>query len=183
MKRTSRTSAPRIPHLPTPWIDDSAARPSRLPTPRNPRRLPNRGNSNPVIHTGVICDACSRGVVGVRNKCLDCPGMKIVASQLRAFTHGYIDYDLCTSCIDSGHAQRHNSQHQFLAINEPGRVIVHTVHTNEGEQQMHPVSTPAAHNASCNMCESRISGDRYVRNKHDNPSPFANRRSEMSRLP
>jgi next-to-BRCA1 protein 1 len=28
----------------------------------------------PVVHRDVICDICEHTVVGVRHKCLDCPG-------------------------------------------------------------------------------------------------------------
>ncbi|KAJ6520093.1 hypothetical protein C8R45DRAFT_808304 [Mycena sanguinolenta] len=112
----------------------------------------------PVIHRGIICDMCDKvGIEGIRHKCLDCP-----------------DYDLCTSCIESGSAERHNPFHEFLEIKEPGRVIVHTVYSGDGERdaQAHtsaraPAPVPQAevqpvvHYATCNLCDSRIRGDRY----------------------
>ncbi|KAK7007044.1 hypothetical protein R3P38DRAFT_3034986 [Favolaschia claudopus] len=111
----------------------------------------------PVIHRGVICDMCDKVVEGVRHKCLDCP-----------------NYDLCTLCIESGSAERHNPFHEFLELKEPGRVIVHTVYTGDGQRDAQanssrtPVPAPepqaeelAVHYATCNLCDSRIRGDRY----------------------
>jgi next-to-BRCA1 protein 1 len=89
------------------------------------------------------------------------------------------DYDLCTSCIESGSAERHNPFHEFLEIKEPGRVIVHTVYSGDGERDAQlntsarapapapapaPLAEvqPAVHYATCNLCDSRIRGDRYV---------------------
>ncbi|KDQ31174.1 hypothetical protein PLEOSDRAFT_1111699 [Pleurotus ostreatus PC15] len=115
-----------------------------------------------VVHEGIICDACNGTVEGIRHKCLDCP-----------------DYDLCTGCIMSGSAERHNPFHEFFEISEPGRVIVHTVFSGEGERESTPstrappaaaaptaVSPPVVeavpvHAANCDMCDSRIHGERY----------------------
>ena len=64
--------------------------------------------------------------------------------------------------------------HEFFEIEEPGRVIVHTVFSGEGEREMSqpsppsrppvpvPGSQPVLHNAVCDMCDSQIYGDRYV---------------------
>ncbi|KAJ7103265.1 hypothetical protein B0H15DRAFT_767366 [Mycena belliarum] len=112
----------------------------------------------PVIHRGVVCDMCDNVVEGIRHKCLDCP-----------------NYDLCTPCIASGSAERHNPFHEFLEIKEPGRVIVHTVYSGDGERDTpsntsaralpaipsQPQAEPALHFATCNLCDSRIRGDRY----------------------
>jgi len=40
------------------------------------RRSPvlNSNSSRPVVHAGIICDACSKTIHGVRHKCLDCRG-------------------------------------------------------------------------------------------------------------
>lgn len=35
----------------------------------------------PVVHTNVICDSCNKTVVGVRHKCLDCPGQFCAAHE------------------------------------------------------------------------------------------------------
>lgn len=35
----------------------------------------------PVVHNGIICDMCQDTVIGVRHKCLDCPG-KFLLSRL-----------------------------------------------------------------------------------------------------
>lgn len=64
--------------------------------------------------------------------------------------------------------------HEFFEIEEPGRVIVHTVFSGEGEREMNQPSLsrppapeserqPVLHNAVCDMCDSQIYGDRYVR--------------------
>lgn len=113
----------------------------------------------PAIHRGVVCDNCEKTIEGVRHKCLDCP-----------------DYDLCTPCISSGSAERHNPFHEFFEISEPGRVVVHTVFSGEGERNATPSSStrpvvppalpvateePVAHLAICDLCDSRIYGDRY----------------------
>lgn len=106
------------------------------------------------VHANVTCDMCDSVVVGTRHKCLDCP-----------------DYDLCQSCVDQGGAQRHQPFHEFIDIKEPGRVIVHTVFdstsrrmpTRSPPQASEPVPAPApaTHRANCDLCESRIVGERY----------------------
>lgn len=109
-------------------------------------------NPTAPVHANVICDSCDSMVVGTRHKCLDCP-----------------DYDLCQSCIDQGGAQRHQPFHEFIDIKEPGRVIVHTVFDNAPRmsppQASEPTPTPApppsTHRANCDLCESRIVGERY----------------------
>ena len=64
--------------------------------------------------------------------------------------------------------------HEFFEIEEPGRVIVHTVFSGEGERETNQPSPsrppvpeserqPVLHNAVCDMCDSQIYGDRYVR--------------------
>lgn len=107
------------------------------------------------VHTGVICDVCESTVRGVRHKCLDCP-----------------DYDMCTPCI-TARRDRHAMTHEFFEIEEPGRVIVHTVFSGEGERETgqssthnrsqvaEPESQPVLHHAVCDMCDSQIYGDRY----------------------
>ncbi|KAJ7492359.1 hypothetical protein FB451DRAFT_1022268 [Mycena latifolia] len=134
-------AAAPLPPLPVPAV----AQVPEAPTPPAP----------PVIHRGVVCDMCDNVVEGIRHKCLDCP-----------------DYDLCTPCIASGSAERHNPFHEFLEIKEPGRVIVHTVYSGDGERDA-PSNTsraaptpqaeeqPVIHFATCNLCDSRIRGDRY----------------------
>ncbi|KAG2345200.1 hypothetical protein BDR05DRAFT_998350 [Suillus weaverae] len=116
-----------------------------------------------VIHRNIVCDSCNEIIVGVRRKCLDCP-----------------DYDLCTPCIESGAAERHNSFHEFFDIETPGRVFVHTVFSGSGERDASPISRNATadnprtfaatsvstieairHCAACNMCDSPIVGDRF----------------------
>lgn len=133
-------------------------------------RSSNEGSSaqsrTPPVHKNIICDVCNEQVVGVRHKCLDCP-----------------DYDLCEKCMSTPSLrQMHSSHHQFFAIEKPGEVIVHTVFSGDGERDPSPPSPPApassyrdtpprsrarnvesvVHNAMCNLCDSRIRGDRFV---------------------
>nr|GAT57477.1 predicted protein [Mycena chlorophos] len=117
------------------------------------------GPSASVVHRGIVCDVCEKVIEGVRHKCLDCP-----------------DYDLCTACIESGSAEQHNPFHEFLDIKEPGRVIVHNVYSGSGERDVPSANNTRAaptspspvvgqqavvHYATCNLCDSRIRGDRY----------------------
>jgi next to BRCA1 gene 1 protein len=89
-----------------------------------------------------------------------------------------LDYDLCTACITAGVSEVHNPFHEFFEINEPGRVIVHTVFSGNGERESQGMPntgppapeaavSPATHEsdthfANCDLCDSRIRGARYV---------------------
>ena len=65
--------------------------------------------------------------------------------------------------------------HEFFEIEEPSRVILHTVFDGQGQRETsqpsvvsrpsvaEPESQPALHNAVCDMCDSHIYGGRYVR--------------------
>jgi hypothetical protein len=128
------------------------------------------------VHTGVICDVCESTVRGVRHKCLDCPGTRHLGLFFFPGVHALLfpDYDMCTSCI-TNRRTRHALTHEFFEIEEPGRVIVHTVFSGEGERETSQPSTPSRpsvtesesqpvlHNAVCDMCDSQIYGDRFVR--------------------
>jgi next to BRCA1 gene 1 protein len=86
------------------------------------------------------------------------------------------DYDLCSGCLKDV-SEFHNPFHEFYEIKEPGRVVVHNVYSGTGEantnsaqpaQTARPVRpssesppSPVLHNATCNLCDSRIQGDRY----------------------
>jgi len=81
----------------------------------------------------------------------------------------------------SGSAEQHNPFHEFFEIEEPGRVLVHTVFSGDGEMDStwtrgrmndnavpravsDPTPTPVApvtHNATCDLCSSKIRGTRY----------------------
>lgn len=90
------------------------------------------------------------------------------------------DYDLCAPCIKAGSAERHNPFHEFFEIEEPGRVVVHTVFSGNGEMDSSgtprrtdstaardvpnpvlPSAEPVTHNAFCDLCDSNIRGTRY----------------------
>lgn len=129
--------------------------------PMSPIRVPTGQTSGDLpVHRNVFCDNCHDQVVGIRHKCLDCP-----------------DYDLCSSCIaQPGLLATHGPRHQFFEIDRPGEVIVHTVFSDNDEvgaprspspvESMEPVviraPSPIIHQAKCNLCDSRIQGDRYV---------------------
>ncbi|TFK56841.1 hypothetical protein OE88DRAFT_1730284 [Heliocybe sulcata] len=156
-----RSPSPETPRIGSPM--PSFIRLSSPPPPSTTLQGKNAGASaneseETVIHSNVICDACDQTVVGVRHKCLDCP-----------------DYDLCTPCMDTGSAERHNPFHEFYDIREPGRVVVHNVFSGLGERNNAPTSrtsptvigVPAAsaervrHGARCDLCDSVVTGDRY----------------------
>ncbi|KAI0828967.1 hypothetical protein BC628DRAFT_1482227 [Trametes gibbosa] len=111
------------------------------------------------VHKNILCDICNQEIVGVRNKCLDCP-----------------DYDLCQVCLMTPSLRsQHHAAHQFFGIEKPGEIIVHTVFTGDDERQpdQRPAVSesetrvrtrdvePVVHNATCNLCDSRIRGDRF----------------------
>jgi hypothetical protein len=86
----------------------------------------------------------------------------------------YADYDMCTPCI-TDRRHEHAQSHEFFKIEEPGHVIVHTVFSeNEDKQSRHSQTgmcqseqgpnqnLPVVHNATCDLCDSRIRGDRFV---------------------
>ncbi|KAJ3845357.1 hypothetical protein F5878DRAFT_523856 [Lentinula raphanica] len=115
-----------------------------------------RNEDNRVVHHDVWCDSCHSVIEGIRHKCLDCP-----------------DFDLCTPCIRGVATETHNPFHEFFQISEPGRVVVHNVFSGHGEQEVQqppprpvdevpvPPPQPVVHSATCDLCESRIYGDRY----------------------
>ena len=127
------------------------------------------------IHRGVTCDGCNQTVVGVRHKCLDCPGMSNDSAGT-FFPHRIIDYDLCTTCVESGATEQHNPFHEFFDIEIPdlgrdrdrslgNRQQVsspdHAQVTQQGPAAT-PTDPPVRHSATCNLCDSAIVGERYV---------------------
>ncbi|KAI0652399.1 hypothetical protein C8Q79DRAFT_1081591 [Trametes meyenii] len=124
--------------------------------------LPSAPEPAPLVHKNILCDICNTEIVGVRHKCLDCP-----------------DYDLCQTCLQTPFLRsQHHSGHQFFAIEKPGEVIVHTVFSGDGEREPEQPAQhepprenasrvhsrdvePVVHNAMCNLCDSRIRGDRF----------------------
>lgn len=114
------------------------------------RRRMTTAADEPVVHANVVCNQCDDIIVGVRHKCLDC-----------------LNFDLCGDCVAQGAKRTHHGRHQFLEIEKPGEVIVHTVYTDEPPRAAErprevPVEAPVVHNAVCNLCDSTIRGDRFV---------------------
>jgi len=73
------------------------------------------------------------------------------------------DYDLCTTCITSGGAERHNPFHEFLELTTPADV--HREYDREISEQGGDAaisSENVIHQAICDLCDSQIRGDRYV---------------------
>ncbi|KDQ15743.1 hypothetical protein BOTBODRAFT_31628 [Botryobasidium botryosum FD-172 SS1] len=128
---------------------------SPISTPTSTPSTPRQAESAPPLpHHNAVCDACTRGIYGVRHKCLDCP-----------------DYDLCDVCIEE-RDEYHHPKHKFLAISEPGPIVIHKVYEDEpAPASVSRASTPTpappapaapvVHFANCDMCDSRIEGDRF----------------------
>ncbi|KAG8900696.1 hypothetical protein FRB99_005812 [Tulasnella sp. 403] len=92
-----------------------------LPTWTSPISRPEPARSGPTHNA--FCDVCRKTIIGSRHKCLDCP-----------------DYDMCDSCVETSR-HKHNLDHQFLELKEPGRVIIHNV---DRPFPGRPISTPNA---------------------------------------
>ncbi|KAF7347595.1 hypothetical protein MVEN_01516400 [Mycena venus] len=90
----------------------------------------------PVIHRGVVCDMCENVVEGIRHKCLDCP-----------------NYDL--SLVVSLYTQSTRGMAKEMRSQAPARALLLPPPVPQVEEQ------PAVHYATCNLCDSRIRGDRY----------------------
>ncbi|KAK0208907.1 hypothetical protein DFS33DRAFT_1306348 [Desarmillaria ectypa] len=149
---TFNNMTPVTPFIP-PMVPETPAtvQPSLTPGPRvETPKLVGIPPAPPVIHYDVMCDYCSKQIEGIRHKCLDCS-----------------DYDLCTKCITTGGAERHDPFHEFWEVTEPGRVIISRVGSAAppapapAPQVPTPAVTPAVHGATCDLCDSRIRGDRY----------------------
>ena len=95
-------------------IKESVRPPSVMARPSIPTPTPVAGDA---VHNA-YCNVCSRTIVGIRQKCLDCP-----------------DYDMCNECHTTKR-EKHDAQHQFYGLTEPGRVVVHEVDRIE---PTHPV--------------------------------------------
>jgi hypothetical protein len=165
------------------------------PTESTPTAEPS-SPAEPVIHANVFCDMCREVIIGVRHKCLDCPGLAYPPSlSALKFTDGlFVDFDLCSLClaIQPEKIGLHSKSHSLFAIEEPGGLWVHTVFSGEGTPEVPeppapaekegptefgntnssgsddrvdrtpPVVKLAVHNATCDLCDSTIKGDRFV---------------------
>ena len=117
----------------------------------------------PVIHHGVTCDSCRNTIEGIRHNCLECPGQYL--SYARGNQHlQLLDYDLCTICITSGGAERHNPFHEFLELSTPVDVYRESDReiSERGGDAAAISSESITHQAICDLCDSQIRGDRYV---------------------
>ncbi|KAF8336445.1 uncharacterized protein EI90DRAFT_3152608 [Cantharellus anzutake] len=102
------------------------------------------------------CDFCGRIILGFRHKCLDCE-----------------DFDLCNSCKTNAR-EAHDMSHTFVKFNTPGEVVVYR-RPEPAATTVPPLSAPpvppapsdqpqdptVVHNAMCDLCDSRVVGDRY----------------------
>ena len=115
--------------------------------------------------------------------------------------HRFADFDLCATCMESGSATRHNPFHEFFDLEEP--VGMPAVLSGDGERNAeitrHTPSdcgrndnagnsaAPAdVHNATCDLCDSRIIGMRYVSGPRTNWGyllKFITHWTEMYKLP
>ncbi|EJD04203.1 uncharacterized protein FOMMEDRAFT_167441 [Fomitiporia mediterranea MF3/22] len=98
------------------------------------------------VHSGISCDFCGSIVVGTRHKCLDCP-----------------NFDLCDECFPR-HEVDHPG-HEFVSLETPRRIMFIQVRDGDETPRVHQSSRraqpTAAHNAICDLCDSRIRGSRY----------------------
>jgi next to BRCA1 gene 1 protein len=128
---------------------------------------------DPVIHVNVSCNMCREIIVGVRHKCLDCPGLAYppLLSAL-IFTDGmYIDFDLCSLCLA---AQPHNfgshsKSHSLFAIEEPGGLWIHTIFEGEGTPAIPepPVADQRPMDLmDTNILESNTQGESHAQGEH-----------------
>ena len=155
------------------------------------RSVEPQSSPSPVIHENILCDMCRDVVVGVRHKCLDCPGLVFSPPALELADFPYVDFDLCSSClaVQPQNLGSHSRSHALFAIEEPGGVWIHTSFTGEdttdpvnptvknerpaelpiatsgsdvqGEDTA-PVAEPVDHDTTCSLCDSTITGDRFV---------------------
>lgn len=74
-----------VPRSPVPVIPSRSPSPSVTPQPIFVPRAPSPVMSPPaVVHVGIVCDMCNNTIVGVRHKCLDCPGKLYTIALLSA---------------------------------------------------------------------------------------------------
>jgi hypothetical protein len=129
-----------------------------------------------------FCDMCKKDINGIRWKCIDCPGAcQNMLSRSRMLSNdgiAYTDYDLCATCWATDRTKHRDGRHKFVRIVKPGEIFVHRVREGPStpramtEAPPIPVAIPPAsvphanqaevvHNATCDLCDSRILGVRY----------------------
>jgi len=112
--------------------------------PARPAEPPS--NIEPVVHTDVACNYCRDVIIGVRHKCLDCPGLASspTLSSLKLTNTLYVDFDLCSPClaIQPQDIGSHSRSHSLFAIEEPGGIWVHTFFQGDDTPEVH--ETPRA---------------------------------------
>ncbi|EIM92871.1 uncharacterized protein STEHIDRAFT_136582 [Stereum hirsutum FP-91666 SS1] len=138
-------------------------------------------NPQPKVHTNIICDVCEQTVVGTRNKCLDCPDYDMCPTCYANKRHQHDGSHEFFAIEEPGHVYVHTV---FSGLGEKrGAGADHTHSTRCTHATEAPVATPAVntasltptvpeaaststkaevlHNATCDMCDSRIKGIRW----------------------
>ena len=114
----------------------------------------------PVIHVNVSCNMCREMIIGVRHKCLDCPGLAYLRSLFALkFTDGiYVDFDLCSWCLTAQPQNfgSHSKSHSLFAIEEPGGLWIHTIFEGDGTPGI-PVP-PVADEGPTDLFDTNILG-------------------------
>jgi len=81
---TERQPTPTIPLSPSNSESPAATNQSQPLEPEPARSAEAPSDARPVVHTNVLCDICKEVIVGVRHKCLDCPGLASQPPVLRS---------------------------------------------------------------------------------------------------
>ena len=112
------------PPPPPSWIPAVAFNPTQeSPATREAGRpTTERRESEQIVHKDVRCDYCGKSnIEGTRYKCLQCPGVYLVASlwSMAPDTWRCIDFDWCNSCMASPKAwEAHTASHAFFPIHK-----------------------------------------------------------------
>ncbi|KAI0066569.1 hypothetical protein BV25DRAFT_1849133 [Artomyces pyxidatus] len=133
-----------------------------------------------VVHENIICDSCEKTIEGVRHKCLDCPDYDLCSTCLQKppsvhpGTHAFFAIEepggTWIHTVFAGEGSRAAGTNAAPPRCVRG-VAGSTPATGSGPvvdqavvDEVVPAATtssPVVHNATCNLCDSRIEGDRY----------------------
>ena len=133
----------------------------------------------PVIHVNVSCNMCREVIIGVRHKCLDCPGLAypLPLSALEFTDAIYVDFDLCSLCLAAQPQNfgSHSKSHSLFAIEEPGGLWIHTIFEGDGTRQI-PEPRAAEEGPidimATNILESNAQGDSHAEGEHVDEEPI-----------